>query len=419
MVSFHFPSTGGRRPLAAVSVLLALWMPWSLHAQTERVILKADRALDGRGGVLEDVVLTIRDGRIEAVESRLDRAIEATHDLAGLTLLPGLIDTHVHIGMHFDADGRFHPDPAHETPAQTALYAMENAYATLMSGVTTIQSLGADADADLQIAIERGQLPGPRILTSLRPLGDWRGSEPSLRSMVKQHAAKGANVIKVLASKSIREGGVTTLSDGQLRAICSETRDLGLRSVVHAHSVDAARRAILAGCTTIEHGILLDRETLLLMAEHQTFYDPQLDLVFRIYAENRARYFGVGNYDEDGFAHMERAVESSLRVFRQALEIPGLQMIFGSDAVAGAHGRNVEELIYRVKIGGQSPSGAIVSATSLAARSLGLEEEIGSLAPGLRADVIGVERDPRKDITALERVAFVMKGGRVFKKSRR
>ena len=131
--------------------------------------------------------------------------------------------------------------------------------------------------------------------------------------------------------------------------------------------------------------------------------------------ENRQRFQGVGNYTEEGFAYMEQAVGSSLDIFREALRRPGLQIVFGTDAVAGAHGRNFEEIIYRVEQGGQDPGAALVSATSLAARSLGLEHEIGSLAPGLQADIIAVDGNPMEDITALRRVVFVMKGGRVIK----
>jgi len=184
---------------------------------------------------------------------------------------------------------------------------------------------------------------------------------------------------------------------------------------VHAHAAEAARRAVLAGATSIEHGVLLDEATLDLMAEHGTFFDPNLYLVFQNYFDNKARFLGIENYTEEGFAQMHRAVPLVLAVFKQALRRPKLRVVFGTDAVAGAFGKNWEELIYRVQVGGQAPMAAIVSATSLAAQSLQLADTIGAIAPGLEADLIGLAGNPVEDITALRRVVFVMKGGTVVK----
>jgi imidazolonepropionase-like amidohydrolase len=184
---------------------------------------------------------------------------------------------------------------------------------------------------------------------------------------------------------------------------------------VHAHGPESARRAILAGCTVIEHGALLDDETLDLMAEHGTYFDPNIDLVFRNYLDNKERFLGIGNYTEEGFAHMERALDSALVVFQKAIARGDIKVVFGTDAVAGAHGRNFEELIARVERGGQEPTQAIISATSLAAESLGLGEEIGTLLPGMQADLIAVRGNPLEDITALRNVVFVMKAGVVYR----
>jgi imidazolonepropionase-like amidohydrolase len=222
-------------------------------------------------------------------------------------------------------------------------------------------------------------------------------------------------VIKIFASKSIRDGGAPTMTQEQLDAACGEARAHHLRVAVHAHGVESARRAALAGCTSIEHGALLDAATLRLLAERGTWFDPNIDLVFRNYFENKQRFLGIGNYTEEGFEQMRRAVPQALAVFKQALKTPGLKIVFGTDAVAGSHGRNFEELIYRVEKGGQDPMAAIVSATSLAAASLGLADKTGAVAPGLEADLIAVEGDPLQDINALRRVVWVMKGGKVVK----
>jgi imidazolonepropionase-like amidohydrolase len=208
------------------------------------------------------------------------------------------------------------------------------------------------------------------------------------------------------------------MSQEQMDAACGEARRLGMRTAVHAHGPESVRRAVLAGCRSIEHGALIDQATLDLMAEHGTYFDPNIDLVFRNYFENKSHFLGIGNYTEEGFAKMREAVPKALNVFQMGLKTKGLKMVFGTDAVAGSHGRNFQELVYRVQKGGQDPMAAIVSATSLAAESLGLSDRIGAIAPGYEADLIAVEGDPLKDIKALEKVSFVMKGGRVVKNSR-
>jgi imidazolonepropionase-like amidohydrolase len=188
-----------------------------------------------------------------------------------------------------------------------------------------------------------------------------------------------------------------------------------MRSMVHAYGPDTIKQVIQAGCTSVEHGNFVDDEGLKMMAERGTYFDPNIGLVAQNYLANRTKYQGIGNYDDAGFAAMEKTIPVNLEMFKRALKVKNLPMVFGTDAVAGAHGRNVEELIYRVQKGGQAPAAAIASITSLAARSMNLDREIGTLAAGMEADLIGVEGDPLKDITALRRVVFVMKGGKVYK----
>ena len=379
-----------------------------------QITLRAGKILDGRGGATSEATVVIEGSRIAAVESRPRE--DATYDLRGLTLLPGGIDTHVHIAWHFDKNGKTHDEEdKSELPGQTMLYAVENAVETVRGGITTVQSLGAPEDRDLRDGIARGIIPGPRILTSLEPIGDDAGPPEKMREAVRRRAAEGADVIKIFASKSIRDGGAPTLSQEQLDAACGEARALHLRTAVHSHGVESTRRAVLADCTSIEHGVLLDAATLRLMAEHGTWFDPNIDLVFRNYFENKQRFLGIGNYTEAGFEQMRQAVPKALAVFKQALRTPGLKIVFGTDAVAGSHGRNFEELIYRVEKGGQEPMAAIVSATSLAAESLGLADKVGAVAPGLEADLIAVDGDPLQDINALRRVVWVMKGGKVVR----
>jgi imidazolonepropionase-like amidohydrolase len=186
-----------------------------------------------------------------------------------------------------------------------------------------------------------------------------------------------------------------------------------LRAVVHAHATDGARAAILAGCTGIEHGTMLDDATLDLMRERGVYFDPNF-LVLHNYIDNKPKYLGIGNYNDEGFAYMEKALPMVADVLRRA-RAHHVMIVFGTDAVAGSHGRNFEEFIYRVKDGGDQPMDAIVSATSMAAASLRLGDKIGTVAPGFEADLVAVEGDPLEDITCVRKVAFVMKGGKVVK----
>jgi len=378
----------------------------------DRIVLRAERLLDGAGNILENRSVVVEGGKVREVGAGSGAA---DYELSGLTVLPGLIDTHVHIASHFDSDGRVHREESVETPHENALYAAENAYRTLMAGVTTVQSLGNLVDKPLRDAIARGIIPGPRILTSLESIFVATGGPEAMRAFVRKQKEQGADLIKIFASESIRDGGGPTLSQEQLDAACGEARALGLRSVVHAHGPESARRAVAASCNVIEHGALLDAETLSLIADKGVYFDPNTYLVFQNYFDNKARYLGVGNYTEEGFRHMAKAVPSVLQVFKTGLTMPKLKMVFGTDAVAGSHGRNVEELIYRVEKGGQDPHQTVISATSLAADSLGLGSSLGKLAPGMDADIIAVEGNPAEDITALRRVRFVMKGGKVFR----
>ncbi len=402
--------------LGAVSMPLVAG-PARLAAQGEPVTIRAGTLLDGRGGVLRDAVIVVRDGRIETIGSQ--RGGQVDYDLSAFTVLPGGIDTHVHINWHFDPDGRTHHlSVAEESAAQALAYAVENAGVTLRAGITTVQSLGATIDADLRGAIARGEVVGPRVLTSLRSLNERTGTPEQLRAAVRRLKADGADVIKIFASASIRDGGTPTMSQEQLDAACGEATAQGLRSAVHAHGPESAQRAVRAGCTVIEHGALLDDATLDMMDRAGTFYDPNIGLVLQNYLDNKSKFLGTGNYTEEGFAHMERAVPLALDAFQRALRRPNIRIVFGTDAVAGAHGRNFEELIYRVEQGGQRPMDALVSATSLAAASLGLGDRIGSIAPGFDADLIAVRGNPAENIAALRDVVFVMKGGTVVRDAR-
>ena len=385
----------------------------AVYAQSAPIVIRTGKLLDGRGGTLANATLTIEGARITRVEHRAIK--RATYDLSAYTVLPGLIDGHDHVGWHFNAAGRFHTSADGETETDETLAAAGNAYTTLLAGVTTIASPGSPSDAPLRDAIARGIVPGPRILTSLEPISNAKLTPDSIRAIIRHRKAEGADFIKIFASLSIRDGGRQTWSDEQLVAACGEAKSLGLRTMIHAHSWESMKAATLAGCTQIEHGIFATQEVLDLMAQRGTYFDPQCSLVFTNYLDNRAKYDGIGNYNAAGFAAMEKALPMASNVVHMASRTRNLKLVFGTDAVAGAHGRNAVELACRVKDAGQPAMHAIVSATSLNAEALGLGAEIGTVAPGFQADIIAVEGDPTKDITALSRVVFVMKGGKVYR----
>jgi len=379
-------------------------------ALADPIVIRAPRIIDGRGRLLRNAAVIVDGGNIVAVDANPKRS---DIDLPNATLMPGGIDTHVHLSWHFDANGKSAVGETADT--ETVLYAAENAYRTLLGGITTVQSLGSPADKPLRDAIARGVLPGPRILTAVEPIFDAKLTVDELRAHVAKLAQEKADVVKVFASQSIRTGGGPTITQEQMDAICSEAKKHGLRVAVHAHGPESVTRAVRAGCTSIEHGALVDQPELDLMAAQGVYYDPNTDLIFRNYFENKSRFLGTPGYTEEGFAAMEKAVPRVLEVFKKALNTKNLKIVFGTDALAGSHGRNFQELIYRVRVGGQDPMSAITSATSLAAESLGLGDRIGTIAPGYEADLIAVEGDPLKDIGVLEKVVFVMKGGRVVK----
>jgi imidazolonepropionase-like amidohydrolase len=387
----------------------------AVSAAQQPTTIRAGTLIDGKGGVQRNATIAIDGPRIASIASggNGEAGGSATYDLSRFTVLPGLIDTHVHIGAHFGKDGR--ASNAGETPAEQALAGAENAYAVLMAGFTTVQSVGAPSDVPLRAALASGQLPGPRLLTSVYQLIDTNLTIDEVRQFVRKAIADGADLIKMFATKSIREGGGQTLSDEQIRAVCSEARALGKRVWVHAHAPAAVRAATLAGCTTIAHGFQIGDAEAALMAAHGTYFEPQTGLLLQNYMENKSRYLGIGNYDAAGYRFMEETIPLSLAMFKMAVQHKDLKIIMGTDANAGAHGQNAREIIFRVQMGGQPAMDAIVAATSLNAEALGLQNRIGSLAPGMEADLIAVDGDPLADITALQRVVFVMKGGKVYR----
>ena len=392
--------------VAAVTVVAAV-----LSAQDQSIRIRAATIVDGTGKVLRNATVVVQGSKITSIDTGNSGA--ATYNLGQLTVIPGMIDVHAHVAWHFDKDGRYAARPG--SPAEEILYSAENAYVTLMAGFTTIQSPGSPSDVDLREAIARGVLPGPRILTSIRQINERSGTPDEIREKVRELKKDGADVIKIFASASIRDGGKQTMTDDQLTAVCGEAKTLGMRTMVHAHSPESIKASMNAGCDQIEHGVFATDEVLRLMADKGVYFDPNVGVVLQNYLANKPKFLGIGNYNEEGFAYMEKGLAINAAMIKKAVATPNLKLVLGTDAVAGAHGHNANEIVERVRQGNQKPMDAIISATSMAARSLRLEKTTGTLAPGFEADLVALNGDPLTDITAVTRVAFVMKGGNVYK----
>jgi len=388
------------RSLLAATIA-AIWLTQPIP----RTVIAIGTALDGRGGVLRDTRLVIEDGRIAAIDAT---AGPIDVDLRGRVVMPGWIDTHVHLNWHFDDT---HVSVAGgEPPDLAALFTAEDAWLTLQGGFTTVQSLGAAVDGAVRDRIAHGVLPGPRILTSLRQIQSRNGDPDALRELVRQTRREGADVIKLFATSGLGAGGDQTMSDAQIEAVCSEAKAQGLRSVVHAIGDKGARAAVVAGCTAIEHGTFISNETLELMAGRGTYFDPNL-LVLHNYLDNRA---GFPTFTAQTLETLQQGIAPMADALKRA-RARHVKIVFGTDAVAGAHGRNAEEFVYRVREAGEKPADVLISATSLAAESLGLGDRIGAIAAGYAADLVATDGNPLDDITAVRRVRFVMKAGKVYK----
>lgn len=398
--------------------LLALAAPAPSEAQSE-VVVRAARAYGGDGRPVSPPEVRVRDGAIVAVGEGVGPPGGASVlDLGDVTLLPGLIDAHVHITNHFDARG--------ERRSATALHGARTARALLLSGFTTVRSLGSPdfADVDLRDAIADGRVPGPRLQVSGQGMTDRlvaaaegdrvaAGEEPAgeaeIRAFVRSRVEAGVDWLKIFASRSSRQGGTPTYSLEQLEWAVDEARRAGVPAAIHAHAAEAVRRAVLAGGRTVEHGALLDRTTLALMKERGVYLSPNLYLS-EYYLANGDRF----GYTTEALEWTRRLLGPRTEIFGEAAAM-GVPIVFSTDANSGWvwSGETAVEFERRVAAG-QSLRDALVSATGRGATALGLADVVGDLRPGLRADLVAVAGDPLLDVAALGRVVFVMKDGVIY-----
>jgi imidazolonepropionase-like amidohydrolase len=409
-------------------------------------VLKAARLFDGKSNTLQKPgIVVVADGKIVAVGSStaVPAGAEAI-DLGDATLLPGFIDAHTHLSMMYREDYKqARLDEVQKVIPEQALDTIANARVTLLAGFTTVRDVGSRdfLDVGLRNAIDRGLVPGPRMLVSVHAIGatgghcdDENGFRAGLfgketgpeegvvngpyqaRFAVRYNHKYGATIIKTCAT-----GGVLSMVDAvdapqltqeELNAIVDEAHALHLKTAAHAHGAEGAKRAIRAGIDSIEHGSFLDNEALELMKQHGTYYVPTLMAVQ-----------GLTEQIEKGVkippsirAKAEAAIESVHKTFPRAVS-QGIKIGLGTDAAVYPHGRNAEEFHQMVDLG-LKPIDALKAGTSSDAELLGLSDRIGTIEPNKLADIVAVPGDPLENIRQTEHVFFVMKEGVIYRNDR-
>jgi len=417
------------------SAFAIFFLSTMLVAQTSgHMAVHAGHLLDVKTGkLLADQVLVIDDGKIVSVGVAAEAKIPADAvriELPNATVLPGMIDAHTHLTM----EPRFGYDQLAISVPREALIGAKNARLTLLAGFTTVRNVGASnfTDVALRDAINAGDVPGPRMLVSGPALSITGGhcdnnmlpfeyhatsdgvadGISAVQHKVRENIKYGADLIKVCAT-----GGVLSLRDNpqasqftleEMKAIVADAHRLGRKVAAHAHGAEGIRWAAEAGVDSIEHGSYIDDAGIAAMKEHGTYLVPTL-------------YLGDWMIDNAGLTHLpaplmakaKEVIPAARKNIAHAFS-SGVKVAFGTDAAVYPHGLNAHEFAVMVRLG-LTPLQAIQAATLNAADLLGLSGKVGALEPGAWADIVAVDGDPVKDVTTLERVKFVMKGGEVVR----
>jgi len=402
----------------------------------DRHVLLPDRVFDAVSGeMLTDHAVSVSRGRVAAVTSKSSLGDSITTRLEGHTLLPGLIDVHTHLATPLD-DGRGFASLVQRSGAQDALLGVKHARETIAAGFTTVRDAGAwraFVDVALNEAIEEGWVVGPRLscagafVTCPGGGGDITGLAVDVdevlprelrfgvvggidetRSTVRQILRYGADFIKVLATGAVLTSGTRPgapeFTEADLRAAVETAEEAGTYVAAHAHGTEGIKRAVRAGVRSIEHGSMLDDEAIELMAARGTY------LVADLYDGDYILEVGPSRgYSEEVLRKSQETTDVQRVGFRKAIDA-GVRLAFGSDAGVFPHGLQGRQFALYVEHG-LTPAQAIQSATRWAAELMGWEDRVGSLSPGCYADLVAIEGDPLHDITLLEAVSGVMKGG--------
>jgi imidazolonepropionase-like amidohydrolase len=429
-------------------LVLSLLASSTLFAQTPAkgsgtVVLRAARIIDGTGSapILNGVVV-VTDDKIVAVGTEASVRIPAGAtrvDLGDATILPGFIDAHVHLIGRDLADPGQAEQGTKDYPGFAAIVGTLNAKKTLLDGFTAVRNVGASEfyDVSLHKAIDDGYVPGPRMRVAAHSLGitgghcDENGYRPGLmdgdyktgiadgpdavRAAVRYQVKYGADVIKTCATGGVLSAGdavgVPQYTYEELKAMVDEASKLERKVAAHAHGTEGIKIATRAGVASIEHGSFLDEEGAKLMAQHGTYLVPTLEAGEAVLAAvDKGILKGL-------MAEKARAAGKAMMSATKIAKANGVKIALGTDAGVGAHGTNAHEFTLLVNWGGLTPMEAIVAGTSNGAKLLGWDHEIGTLSTGKFADIVAVPGDPLKDITAMEKVTFVMKNGVVYKRN--
>ena len=433
-----------------IFIAIAGFLPGNAAAQApppgKTYVLKAARLFDGKSNTLfKPGIVVVADGKIVSVGSASEPPAGAeVIDLGDATLLPGFIDAHTHLTMLYREDYKqARLDEVQKVIPEMAIDTLANARVTLMAGFTTVRDVGSRdfLDVGLRNAIDRGLVPGPRMLVSVHAIGatgghcdDENGFRAGLfgketgpedgvvnspyeaRFAVRYNHKYGATVIKTCAT-----GGVLSMVDAvdapqltqeELNAIADEAHALHLKAAAHAHGAEGAKRAIRAGIDSIEHGSFLDDEALELMKQRGTYYVPTLMAVQGL-TEQMQKGISIPPSIR---AKAEAAIESVHKTFPKAVA-KGIKIGLGTDAAVYPHGRNAEEFHQMVDLG-MKPVDALKAGTSSDADLLGLSDRIGTLEPKKLADIVAVPGDPLENIRQTEHVFFVMKEGVIYRNDR-
>lgn len=432
------------RPLALATTLALLAAAPAVAqepAGSGTVVLHAARVIDGTGAApIVDGVVVVTGDRIVAVGKQGAVSVPAgarTIELGDATLLPGFIDAHVHLVGRPLADPKSDDATVRDFPGFTAITGVANARKTLLAGFTSVRMVGAPDfdDIALRQAITEGLVPGPRIETAGHSFGitgghcDENGYRPGLedadyrtgvadgvdevRKAVRYQVKYGADVIKICATGGVlSEGdavGATQYTLDEMKAVVDEARKLDRKVAAHAHGTEGIKLAVQAGVASIEHGSFLDEEGARMMAQRGTYLVPTLSAGEA--SENAAKAGRLTGLRAEKALAAAAAMRNAIRL---ALRY-NVPVALGTDAGVGPHGANGHEFTLMVEWGGMTPMQAIVAGTQSAAKLLGWDARVGTLAAGKLADVVAVPGDPLRNVRALETPSFVMKNGVVYK----